>query len=198
MRVIIFVLTLVATTWAVAVPPVSGTILKTSSGIYLQSNDSCSKYRIETKSDDALSTLTKLSNGDAVTATGLFDTDNCVTVIETVDYVGLRRLLGSWMSRQGLITVHDFSSMSFYPTTGMKIKDHSESDSAYTVIKPVQYKYSVTPSNGNEWVVFLSDAESTTFTTIQFSRENAVLKVYDSDTGNVTNVLLLSRRGNLK
>ncbi len=198
MRVLFFVLTLVSSAMAVAAQPVSGIIIRKGQDILLQSNDSCSYYRIETKNPDAQASLDKLSPGDSLTASGLFDKTACIAVVDSVDYVGLKRLLGLWISKEGLISVHDFNTLSFYPESKTDLKRVFEKPDDFSVGKSVQYKYSVTPSDGKEWVVFLSDDESTTFATIQFSKDLAIMKLYDSDNGNVTKTLILSRRGNLK
>lgn len=204
MRVLLFVLTLVATTWAAASQPVSGTLIKSGFDMYIQSDDACGKYRIDPKSEDTLNTMLKLAPGDSVTATGVFDKQNCIAAIESIDYVGLKRLLGNWMSKDGLIYVHDFNTMSFYPLGNTAIADQTTQPGktsrapGFQIVKPVLYKYSLTPSDGKEWVLFLSDAESTTFATIQFNKDIAVMKIYDSENGNVTKVMVLTRRGVLK
>lgn len=198
MRVILFVLTFVSSTWAVAVQPVVGTIERKGQDILLKSNDACSFYRIDSKSSDAQETLEKLATGDSLTASGLFDKETCVAVIESVDYVGLKRMLGNWISKEGLISVHDFNTLSFYPETKSDLKLLQKKSSDFSITKPMQYKYSVTPSEGKVWVMFLSDAESTTFSTIQFNKDLAIMKLFDSDNGKVTKTLILTRRGTVK
>lgn len=199
MRVLLFVLTFVSSTMAVAAQPVSGIIARKGQDILLQSNDACSFYRLDTKNSDAQVALEKLSPGDSLlTASGLFDKDACVVSIDSVDYVGLKKMLGNWISKEGLISVHDFKTLSFYPEAKTDLKRVFEKPDDFTVGKSVQYTYSVTPSDGKEWVMFLSDTESTTFATIQFSKDVAIMKLYDSDNGNVTKTLILTRRGTLK
>ncbi|MDG0818237.1 hypothetical protein [Bdellovibrio svalbardensis] len=197
MRLLLFVLTFVSSTLAVAVQPVSGTIERKGQDILLQSNDACSYYRIETKNSDAQAALEKLSPGDSLTASGLIDKVACVAVVESVDYVGLKRMLGTWLSKEGLIAVHDFNTLFFYPQTKTDFKRVFEKPADFTIGKSIRYKYSVTPSEGKEWVMFLSDAKSTTFATIQFSKEVAIMKLYDSDSGAVTKTLILTRNRSL-
>ncbi|HWU44733.1 MAG TPA: hypothetical protein VN132_14875 [Bdellovibrio sp.] len=199
MRILLFVLTFVMATGTIAAQPLRGTLLKSGQDLFLQSNDACGKYRIDSKNDDVTNILIKLAPGDSVNATGDFDTDKCVAAIESIDYVGLKRFLGNWISKEGLITVHDFSTLSLYPAVPSPINnDPAAKSSNFSVFKPQEYKYSVTPSDGKEWVLFLSDTQSTTFATIQFAKEAAVVKIYDSENGNVNKVLILSRAGTLK
>ncbi|HEX7676105.1 MAG TPA: hypothetical protein VF412_18155 [Bdellovibrio sp.] len=190
MRVLLFVLTFVSTTWAGAVQPVAGVIIRTGQDILLQSDDTaCASYRIETKSADAQSALQKLAPGDTITATGLIDKSVCTASIESIDYVGLKRMLGNWFSKDGLITVRDFTNLQFFPTGNTEISKN------YDIVKPIEYKYSLTPSDGKEWVLFLSDNQSTTFATIQFSKDIAIMKIFDSDSGEVKKTMILNRRG---
>ncbi|WP_413613398.1 hypothetical protein [Bdellovibrio sp. HCB-110] len=194
MRFLLFVLSLAVSSVALSVQPISGTIERDSTGVYLRSGDRCPRYVVNTKSEDASLSIRKLSSGDTVTASGLLDVETCTVVIESVDYVGLRKMLGYWYSQDGIITVRDFDSLSFYP---INLKDF-QNGADYRTADPINYRYSVTPSEGKEWVVFLSDTTSTTFATIQFNKGNATMKIYDSETGDVKKVLRMSKWGNLK
>ncbi|WII70881.1 hypothetical protein QJS83_10455 [Bdellovibrio sp. 22V] len=194
MRFLLFVLSLVSTCMASAATPVSGTVVKDPSGVYLLADNGCYRYLVDTKSEDAAESLRKLASGDTITASGLLDKDTCTAVIESIDYVGLKKMLGYWYSQEGVITVRDFKSLNFYP---INMKDF-QNGSAISVVEPVRYTYSITPSGGKEWVLFLSDSTSTTFATIQFNKSNATMKIYDSETGNINKILRLSKWGNLK
>jgi len=199
MRFILFVLSLMASSAALASQPIIGTIGKDTSGYYLTVNKDqiCPKYSIEPKSQEAIDGVRKLSAGDNITATGLLDHETCNAFIESIDYVGLKKLLGYWYSHAGIITVRDFSSLSFYPINSRTFQNGV----FYRTADPIDYRYSVTPTEGKEWVIFLSDKKSTTFATIQFSKDSkgsAVMKVYDSDNGKVIRTLYLSKWGNLK
>lgn len=192
--VLSFVFSLVFASTAISAPPISGTIERDTTGIYLRVNDKCPRYLISSKSEDASQSIRKLSNGDTITATGLLDLETCTAVVETIDYVGLKKMLGYWYSEQGIMTVRDYTSLSFYPINIRGLQQSSD----FRTADPINYRYSVTPSEGREWVVFLSDDTSTTFATIQFKNDNATMKIYDSENGNVKKTLRLSKWGNLK
>ncbi|WP_155722564.1 hypothetical protein ACLWBD_08180 [Bdellovibrio sp. HCB117] len=196
MRFLLFVLSLAATPMALAVQPIEGTVYRDSKGVYLSaySDDNCKLYTIETKSEDAALSVRKLSNGDTVTASGLIDSKSCMAIIESVDYVGLKKLLGYWYSQEGIITVRDYNSLSFYPINMNDFQNGKD----FTQIDPITYRYSVTPSDGKEWVLFLSDSTSTVFATILFNKNNATMRIYDSENGEIIKVLRLSKWGNLK
>ena len=192
MRSLLFVLTFAFTAMASASSALNGTVVRKGQQVYLQGSGTCDLLLATTRNQDATAALQKLSDGDHVTATGTVDEASCTAAIENIDYVGLRRLLGKWYSKEGLIEVHDFTRMSFYPVRDSIISAN------FAAITPVQYKYSVTPSEGKEWVLFLSDRMTTTFATIQFSKELAIMKLFDSDNGKITKVLILNKRGTLK
>ncbi|MFV8259238.1 hypothetical protein ACNQKP_15635 [Bdellovibrio bacteriovorus] len=194
MRILLFVLILISGFAAHSARPISGTVERDASGVYLRADSSCVRYLIDTKSTDADISVRKLSTGDTLTASGVLDSSTCTAVIESVDYVGLRKMLGYWHSADGLITVRDFNSLSFYPIT---LNDFQNGQS-YSEVDPIVYRYSMTPSDGKDWVLFLSDSTSTTFATIRFNKSRATMKIYDSDTGNVTRTLYLNKWGNLK
>ncbi|WP_291516213.1 hypothetical protein [Bdellovibrio sp. ArHS] len=196
MRFLLFVLSLAATSLALAVQPIGGTVYRDSTGVYLSVNtdQKCKVFTVETKSEDAAMSVRKLSTGDTLTASGLLDTETCIASIESVDYVGLKKLLGYWYTQEGIITVSDFNSLSFYP---INMKDF-QNGKDLSQIDPITYRYSLTPSDGKEWVLFLSDSTSTLFATIFFNKNNATMRIYDSENGDIVKTLRLSKWGKLK
>ncbi|WP_295905925.1 hypothetical protein [uncultured Bdellovibrio sp.] len=194
MRLLLFVLSLAVSSVAFSSQPIVGTIERDFTGVYLHSGDLCPRYVIDSKSEDASTNIRKLTTGDTITATGLLDAQTCKAVIESVEYVGLKKMLGYWYSQDGIITVRDFNSLSFYP---INLKDF-QNGADYRTADPITYRYSVTPTEGKEWVVFLSDTTSTTFATIQFGKSNATMKIYDSETGDIKKILRMSKWGNLR
>lgn len=194
MRSLFFVLSLVVSSVALSAQPLVGTIERDGANIYLRVGNKCARYLISSKSEDAAEVIRKLSSGDTLTATGLLDSETCTAVVESVDYVGLKKMLGYWYSQDGIMTVRDFDSLSFYP---INLKDF-QNGADYRTADPINYRYSVTPAEGKEWVMFLSDNTSTTFATIRFSKASATMKIYDSETGDIKKVLRLSKWGNLR
>ncbi|MEK2688558.1 hypothetical protein [Bdellovibrio sp. GT3] len=183
MRLLFFVLTLVTSAVAIAANTVGGTVALKGQQMFLKTDDPCNNYLVASNNEIALSALVKLAPGDVITATGKKNPAHCTVSIDSVEYVGLRRMLGSWYSTEAVITVEDFNSMKFYAAE----KDHKWSQT------PIEYNYSLVPASGKEWVMFLSDSKSTQFGTIQFSRGSAVLKMYSSDTGALNKTLILYR-----
>lgn len=194
MRFLVFVLILISGSVALSARPISGTVERDISGTYLRADSACVRYLVISTNSDTELSLRKLSTGDTLTASGKLSADNCTASIESIDFVGLKKMLGYWHSSDGLISVQDFTSLSYYP---INLKDF-QNGRTYAEVQPVNYRYSITPTSGKEWVLFLSDRNSTTFATIRFSKSRATMRIYDSENGNITRTLRLNKWGNLK
>lgn len=199
MRLWLFVLSFVLTSgfasYGMAAMPISGEVTLLENKLYLKITDQkCPRYQLVPKNNEASSHMRKLSAGDLINASGYLDSAECMANIESVEYVGLKKLLGYWYSKAGIITVRDFSSLSFYP---MNVQDMNDETPGRTG-DPITYRYSVTPSGGKEWVVFLSNSEGTSFATLKFGGKFVTMKIYDSESGAILQTLRLSKWGDLK
>lgn len=196
MKLFVFVLISI-TSWVAqaALNPVSGTIRRTGGGVFINGDQSCEVYKIEAQNREASVSLPKLTTGDFITASGTLETSACIAKITSIDYVGLKKLLGYWYTREGILRVSGFNNLDFYPFESMR---YGSTVVAMPAGDPISYRYSVTPSAGREWIVFLSDAKSTTFASLQFTKTNGTLKIFDSETGEPIHVLRLSKWGDLE
>lgn len=159
-------------------------------------NSKCDRYQLIPKNNIVSQHMRKLATGDFVEASGRLEDSECKAFVESIEYVGLRKLLGYWYSEAaGIITVRDYSSLSFYP---MNKASDLKDDAISRTGDPITYRYSVTPSQGTEWVVFLSNAQGTSFATLKFSSKFVTMKIYDSETGDLTQTLRLAKWGDLK
>ncbi|MGZ3768903.1 MAG: hypothetical protein ACXVCP_04090 [Bdellovibrio sp.] len=183
MKLLPFVLSLVFSSVALSAQQISGKIEKINFTSFLKVPNSavCNAYRIEANTEEAAKSIDKLSKGDALTASGVLDNRSCRVLVDSVDYVGLMDLLGYWYNDEGYVEVHDFNSVSVY------------SKQLKTLNSPIEYKYSVTPSSGADWVVFLSTAESTIFATVNLKKYSATIKIYDSENGNIVKTINLNK-----
>lgn len=195
MRVVIFVLSTFIAAFCYAKDPISGTINRIEHGrVFIKNSGTCPQYLVVSTDAETIRNIRKLSVGDVVTGTGITNSSTCTISVSSIDYVGLRKLLGFWYSAEGILTFNDFSTLRYYPVS---IKGGKYVSVRYT--SPVNYRYSVTLSGGKEWVLFLSDEQSTTFATIQINnRHNATLNIFDSDSGVPTQTLELTKWGTLK
>lgn len=190
MRFLIFVLMLIVSARAHSASSVSGTLERDSLGYFLKHTGSkvCQRFQIVLNNDDTVKNLRKLSRGDLLTGLGNFNEPGCLVNIDTIDYVGLRRLIGHWVTTEGIISIPNFHTMIFYPSGTLQ-------SGGLLSAKAINYRYSMTPSTGREWVLFISDETSTFFATLQLSKNSGVLKVYDSDSGKIVKQLRLEKWG---
>lgn len=196
MRLLLFVLTLTLSSAAFSAQQITGRIERIGFAAFLKSNiaDGCNKYQIDVNSEEAAESIRKLSTGDVLTASGVIEKRACLVRIDSVDYVGLKDLLGYWYSKDGYMKVRDFTSVSVYSTVLANLKKNEPIEK----VAAIEYRYSITPTNGTEWVLFLSTQESTTFATIKLQKKSATIKIYDSENGSVVRTIYLSKWGNLQ
>ncbi|KYG64086.1 hypothetical protein AZI86_14895 [Bdellovibrio bacteriovorus] len=195
--VLSFVLTTSVASLSAAAPSFSGELSLFQESLHITlAKGQCPRYQLVPKNSIVALHMRKLASGDFVEGSGQLDDDHCKAFVESIEYVGLRKLLGYWYSETaGIITVRDFSSLSFYP---MNKTSDLKDDALSRTGDPITYRYSVTPSEGKEWVVFLSNAQGTSFATLMFSSKFVTMKIYDSETGSLNQTLRLSKWGDLK
>ncbi len=183
---------------------ISGIIRKTGQDSFLETTQKCVAYKIMAQTADTLDTLKKMSTGDLVTAAGQYDHQNCTVHFANIEYVGLKKFLGKWTSKDGIFIVTDFTSMTFYPsnelmkelgTSKAPLNGKSKANPGYVLVRPILYQYTVTSYVGREWVMFLSDHYSTTFTTLLFDSNTITMKLYDSEAGTVKKTIILNQNG---
>lgn len=191
MRNLIFVLTLILSSGALAAESVIGLLEKEANEYYLRLVKDQPRFKIVTTSADAQESLKKLSSGDFVTGTGEIKAETLEISLESIDYVGIKKLIGTWHSQDGMFEITSFDHMNFYPYVYNPKK--ATKQFRINISKAQEYKYSMTPTQGREWVLFLSDTKSTTFATIQINQGSARLKMYDSETGDITKSLRLTK-----
>lgn len=199
MKIVLFIYSLVVSSVALSAQQISGMIEREGFRAFLIIEqfenqpyvDECPRFQVDTSSNHALRTIKKLGSGDAITASGTLHPDSCKVTVDSVDYVGLKKLIGYWHSSEGIIKVHDFTSISVFPT--------AESDfyKLFNSLQTIDYRYSITPTNGKEWVVFISNAAGTTFATIDLKQNSAILKIHDSENGSILKTLQISKWGEL-
>lgn len=195
MRLLLFVLGLVVSSTALSAQQIAGKVERIGHRAFLKTNaqEACHKFQIMANSKEVSEVIHKLSTGDSLTASGVKANDTCTVYIDSVDYVGLKDLLGYWYAKEGYVKVHDFTSVSVYSLELVNLKNSKE----FSNVDSIEFRYSITPSNGKEWVLFLSTAESTTFATIDLQNHLATIKIYDSENGSIMRTIRLSKWGNL-
>lgn len=131
------------------------------------------------------STIEKLSDGDFATgvATSLVGTR---LVVDSIDFVGLKKILGMWKASKTIFSFKSFNLLSV-----LDVKD------ADPFFKNWQdFRYSVSPSEGQSWKVFIANKNSVALGTLEINPSFVILTIYDSHSGQVTNRFRLEKLQN--
>lgn len=188
MKYLMFLLIMFTTPLVLGAQSVTGFLTKTGEKYYLTPTKSSNRYVVLPESSDVISSLERLNSGDHITGHGTLDTTNKKIRLVSVDYVGLRKILGPWVGNEGILTFKNFSTMKFSP----RLSSRSNSESSRRAYQK-EFRYTLSPSEGDEWALFLSDEKTTTFATVEFGPRRIVLKIYESDSGRIVRTLMLER-----
>lgn len=187
MKYIFFLLATFSFQFVLGVQAFSGFMTKRGNAYYFTPKSSELFYKITALTPDVQDSLDRLENGDFIAGNGSLDTTNKKLSIESVDYVGLRKLLGPWIGSEGTMVFKDFTTMRFTP----RFRDINM-DSRLTNYQK-EFRYSITPSDNNEWGLFLSDENNTTFATVEFTKNKVIMKIFESESGKIVRTLKLER-----
>lgn len=167
-----------------------GYLSKKNSSYYFSPANLDASYRVIPITLNVEKNLKRFENGDFIIGSGAVDTLHNKISIESVDYVGLRRLLGLWVGSDGVMIFKDFSTMSFTPPfSGVEENKVGSNLNQYQK----EFRYSMSPSDGNEWALFVSDTKGTSFATMEFSHKNVTMKIFESESGRIVRTLKLER-----
>lgn len=187
MKYIIFLLITFSLQFVLGAQAFSGFLSKKGDEFYFTPKSSSLFYTVVPMNFDVQESLTRLENGDFVSGNGSLDTINKKISVHSIDYVGLRKLLGPWIGTDGTMVFKDFSTMRFTPRfRDIKLDTHL---AGYQK----EFRYSVSPKDGNEWALFLSDDSNTTFATVKFTKKKIIMKIFESESGNIVRTLKLER-----
>lgn len=146
-------------------------------------------YRLQSQDSDSLKTLAKLNPGDFVMMTGKISYAQGMVDVNTIDFVGLRQIIGFWStrSRGRVMNFRSYSDLSIHDM----ILQTNDDDGPKSSRK--QMKYTVVPAEGKDWVMFLSDERETQMGYLNLSASEATIRLVHSSTGETTNVLQLQK-----
>lgn len=169
---------------------VEGTINRDILHMTLRAADG-QQYRLTTRSTETQRTLNRLENGDSIVASGRLDSVNLIADLESIDFVGLRRIIGTWntMNTKGLMQFRTYSDVNIYSYA-------LQSEGGGVVRNHKNLKYTVSPSAKGDWVLFLSDETSTQMGFLNLKESDATISLLNSQTGDVANVIRLRKIGN--
>lgn len=171
--------------FAFAQEPVQGYVKHEQETVHLVDDKGRELYELKSRNYDVYNQLQKLESGDFLIATGTYDQKSDKMIVEAVDFVGLRKLLGYWKAADSIFNFKDFNVVNFYLL--------SDGNTDGFAVRKARYQYSVAPGSGSSWKVFFNDFRSITLTSIEFKKDSATMEVYDPETGISKGVIQLNR-----
>ncbi len=162
---------------------VQGTIERDPSGVLIKIKRQ--RYNIHS-SHPIDQILKKLDTGDLISAQGKIDKSSDSIRITQINFVGLRRLLGSWYTEnQDIFNFINYSELELYT---QKIARALVSNKT-----PIHnYKYSMVPSKGETWSLFVIDRKKVTVGTLRFVHDQIEINLLNQKTGEVGRRLKLT------
>lgn len=185
MKSLFIALVLMSPWFANAADTVSGVLIRNGGDLSIRlSTDETRVYRLVSSKSEVQRVLVRLNTDDAVVGSADIDSVKNVAQLQTLDFVGLRRIIGYWSgaSNNSVVNFKNYSDMNVYSVGnggGGRISK--------------QFKYTLAPSNGNDWAFFLADASKTQVGLLDLRDQQATLRLFDPDTGEVTQVLRLQK-----
>lgn len=143
---------------------VSGNVVISEDEHFLKLSETKEVRILIAGTSDVEAALNKLKHGDYVTGEG--EISDKGIVLRNIEYVGLQRILGTWLSDKS-------STMKFKDYTTLVIQSSSQ-------MTPL--KYAILPGAENVWKIYFTDDESIVLGTLNLtSKTSAQLTIYNGD-----------------
>ncbi len=156
---------------ALAQTSLQGYVVRSSSDSYFFTDSiSHRTFAITPAKLEVSETLSKLSTFDSIQGRGQFGPRNTV-ILEAIDFVSLRRLLGTWKAPGVTVKFVDYSRVNF------QLNGDRQSS---------EFSYVLSPVDGNFWKIFFTDRASVALGSINVENDMAKLEINDSQTGEIT------------
>jgi hypothetical protein len=160
---------------------VQGYLNKTSHGMTFNNSNVARPYILKAGSPNIKALLDKMEDKDFISGTARIQSNNTLLLI-SIDFVGLRRLLGRWLSDEYFLSFHSFADMTSQTLTPER--DFTKGD----------YKYAVAPGEGNNWKIFFTDQFNVSLGNLSLvDKDHFKVIFFDGKTGKTVKTLSLMR-----
>ncbi|HND85829.1 MAG TPA: hypothetical protein PLU50_08490 [Pseudobdellovibrionaceae bacterium] len=170
----------------------SGFVEKTSNGVFIKNADSTQlRISIVGVPLELRDTFSKLSSGDFVTGSGILQPSGQTMFIESIETVGLQKIIGRWTNRENVLVFKSFSELQV--STNPADKDSGASQQNNFGSEKSNLRYSLAPGQTDDWTIFMSNQDATVLGSLSVDANTAVLKIFNPDTGKTMKILRLSK-----
>lgn len=163
---------------------INGYVLRDSQGSFrFYWIDHKATFQLRPSNPEVGEQLRRLENLDALRGTALISGKSLI--LQSLDFVGLRRLMGDWKGPSYLIQFHSFQELSLYTLNSSSALSRN------------RYKYALSPGGvNNQWKIFLTDENQVSLGTLTLLDEKQILiTFYDSRSGEITRTVVLAKTG---
>lgn len=161
--------------WAGSKINIKGYLVLESDPYRFVEADTLKSYKLRISTEAAKAAVTKLNNFDGISGVAT-KYDEETLLLESVEFVGLRRLLGKWKSPDELVQFIDYNRMQF--SIGPK---------------ELRMSYALSPGVGDTWRIFVSAQDAVLLGSLEVRDETARIQIFDSETGSILKILPLTR-----
>ncbi len=162
--------------WATTKINIKGYLVLESDPYRFIEADTLKSYKLRAATDVAKKAIMKLNNFDGITGVATLYDDQTL-LLESVEFVGLRRLLGKWKAEKEIYQFVDYNRLQVSSATDKK----------------TNMSYALSPGVGDSWRLFFTDDQSVTLGSLEIQNEKAQIQIFDTDTGSVLKTLPLVR-----
>lgn len=162
---------------------VSGYVIVENENHFFVDGFSPNTYEVMPSNPSVKGILDKLNSFDRIRGQAN-TTSDATLVLETIDFVTLRKVLGPWIDETKKVAVNfrDYKSLEFSRHGKVSV-----------------FTYTLSPGSGNSWKIFMSDPSKVTLGNLIVrdfpDKESELnLEILDSGTGAITETLYLKRK----
>jgi len=166
----------------------SGIISIDKGQTYLIAETGHAKFTLTPMNKEIKAQISRLKTGDFLSFEGYIDQQNSILYVSSVNYVGLKDLLGNWFGDdEYCYKFKNFNSLSIFNKADNKKCDFSVSFLAR------EFSYFINPSD-LDWSVLLSDNDDSYLMDLTLNSKNsAELSLYDSRSGDILRQIRIRR-----
>ena len=164
---------------------ISGVLIRDSEGAQQLKTANGKTYLLTAENDNIQQDLLRIRSGDYLVAQGVGKENTFL--IQSIEMVGLRKLIGLWGSSDRVPKVFsflDFNNLTIQNDSFFERSPHQENPN---------FDYSLSPSFGESWTIFLSQEHTNFSGTLVFHDNQLKLNIVDNRTGTVAHKLKLKR-----
>jgi hypothetical protein len=142
------------------------------------------EYKIFTRTRSIFQTIIQLESGDYISGAAFIDPEGKL-LVTSIDFVGLKRLLGVWSDKHHVMNFDSINTMNFW---------NFEKGLIWKYWGPFGYAYSITPDDEGKWKVFFSDDKNVMLALLHCIDKNHItISIYNSNDGSIDKVYELEK-----